>query len=123
MKTRNFLAMLLIALSGGLSLQSYAQADAPEPILGMWALSLDYENNNSLESWMNNALFICEDIPPFDFLGAAMGIAENFPPYIREYFIFETDTSVYYGNKDSIYNAINNRGVKIKAKSHKIGFT
>ncbi len=71
---------------------------------------IDYENNNSLENWMNNALFICEDIPPFDFLGAAMGIAENFPPYIREYFIFETDTSVYYGNKDSIYNAINNRG-------------
>jgi len=71
---------------------------------------IDYENNNSFESWMNNALFICEDNPPFDFLGAAMGIAENFPPYIREYFIFETDTSVYYGNKDSIYNAINNRG-------------
>ncbi len=47
MKTRNFLAMLLIALSGGLSLQSYAQADAPEPFLGMWALNLDYENNSA----------------------------------------------------------------------------
>jgi len=70
---------------------------------------IDYENNNSLESWMNNALFICEDDPPFDFLGAAMSLAENFPPYIRGYFIFETDTSVYYGNKDSIYSAINNR--------------
>jgi hypothetical protein len=39
-----------------------------------------------------------------------MVIAESFPPYIREYFIFESDTSVYYGNLDSIYNAINNRG-------------
>lgn len=74
---------------------------------------IEYENNNSLESWMNNALFICEDNPGFDFLGGAIGIAENFPQFIREYFIFETDTSIYYGNKDSIYSAINNRGCTI----------
>jgi len=71
---------------------------------------IEYESNNTLQSWMNNTLFICEDDPPFDFLGGAMVIAESFPPYIREYFIFESDTSVYYGNLDSIYNAINNRG-------------
>jgi len=74
---------------------------------------IDYENNNSLENWMNNALFICEDDPSFDFLAGAMSIAENFPPYIREYFIFETDTSIYYGNIDSIYNAINTRGCSL----------
>jgi len=71
---------------------------------------IEYENNKSIQSWMNNSLFICEDDPQFDFLGGAMSIAENFPPYIRKYFIFETDTSIYYGNKDSIYSAINKRG-------------
>jgi len=74
---------------------------------------IDYENNNTLQSWMNNALFICENDPSFDFLAGAMSIAENFPSYIREYFIFETDTSIYYGNKDSIYSAINNRGCSV----------
>jgi hypothetical protein len=71
---------------------------------------VDYENNNMLQSWMNNALFICEDDPQFDFLGGAMSIAEFFPPYIREYFIVNDTNSIYYGNKDSIYNAVNNRG-------------
>ncbi|MEE9448576.1 MAG: C25 family cysteine peptidase [Ignavibacteriaceae bacterium] len=74
---------------------------------------IDYENNNSLESWMNNTLFVCEDDLTFDFLGSAMSIAENFPPYIREYFIVDSDTSIYYGNKDSIYSIINNRGCSI----------
>jgi len=74
---------------------------------------IDFENTNFLESWMNNALFICEDDPRFDFLGGAMSIAENFPTYIREFFIFEIDTSIYYGNIDSIYNALNNRGCSI----------
>ena len=74
---------------------------------------IDYENTNSLESWMNNALFICEDDLTFNFLTGAMFLAENFPPYIRNYFIFENDTSIYYGNKDSIYSAINNRGCSI----------
>jgi len=74
---------------------------------------IEYESTSILQSWMNNALFICEDDPGFDFLGGAISIAENFPPYIREYFIVATDTSIYYGNKDSIYNAINNRGCSI----------
>jgi hypothetical protein len=47
MNTRNFLAILLIALSGGLSLQSYAQEESVESFLGMWALTLDYENSNA----------------------------------------------------------------------------
>jgi hypothetical protein len=47
MKTRNFLAMLLIVLFGGLSLQSNAQEESVESFLGMWALTLDYENSNA----------------------------------------------------------------------------
>jgi len=47
MKTRNFLAMLMIALFSGLSLQSYAQEESASSFLGMWALTLDYESNNA----------------------------------------------------------------------------
>jgi hypothetical protein len=70
-----------------------------------------YENNNVLQSWMNNALFICEDDIQFGFLDAAISISENFlPDFIRSYFIVNDTNSIYFGNKDSIYNAINNRG-------------
>jgi len=71
---------------------------------------IDYEDNNSIGSWMNNVLFICEDDPFFGFLEAALEVSEHFPSFIRSYFISESDTSIYYGNLDSIYNSINNRG-------------
>jgi hypothetical protein len=47
MKKRNFLTMLLIVLFGGLSFQSNAQEESVESFLGMWALTLDYENNSA----------------------------------------------------------------------------
>lgn len=47
MKTRNLITVLLIALFSGLSIQSFAQQESAEPFLGMWALSLDYENNSA----------------------------------------------------------------------------
>jgi len=47
MKTRIFLALLLVALFSGLSVQSFAQEELAEPFLGMWALTLDYENSNA----------------------------------------------------------------------------
>jgi hypothetical protein len=71
---------------------------------------IDYENNNVLQGWMNNALFICEDDPNFGFLDASLELANIFPSYIRSYFIAEDTNSIYYGNKDSIYYAVNNRG-------------
>jgi hypothetical protein len=45
MRTKHFIAVLLIALYSGLSSQSSAQS--AEPYLGMWALTLDYENSNA----------------------------------------------------------------------------
>jgi hypothetical protein len=72
---------------------------------------IEYENDNDLHSWMNNNLFICENDIQFGFLDAAISIAEDYLPYfIRSYFISEDSNSVYYGNKDSIYKAINERG-------------
>jgi hypothetical protein len=47
MKNRNlFTALLLIALCGFL-LPSMAQEKSAEPFLGMWALTLDYDNNKA----------------------------------------------------------------------------
>jgi hypothetical protein len=71
---------------------------------------IDYENNNVLQSWMNNALFICEDDPNFGFLEASFGLADLLPSYIRSNFIVNDTNSIYYGNKDSIYSAVNDRG-------------
>jgi len=73
---------------------------------------IEYENFNTLQSWMNNALFVCEDddASPFEFLNLAFELADNMPSYVRRYFISQADTSVYYGNLDTIYNAINDRG-------------
>jgi len=71
---------------------------------------INYENDNTLYDWMNNNLFICEDNIQYGFLDAALYLASEFPAFMRSYFISENDTSQYYGNVDSIYNAINNRG-------------
>lgn len=47
MKSRNLIAALLIVVLSGLSFQSMAQEESAEPFLGMWALTLDYENNSA----------------------------------------------------------------------------
>lgn len=47
MKTQNLIALLFLAVFSGLSVQSYSQAESVEPYLGMWALTLDYENNSA----------------------------------------------------------------------------
>ena len=71
---------------------------------------IDFESDGSLHPWMNNTLFLCEDEPYFGFIDHAFYLSGIFPPYIRSYFIVDSDSSVYYGNKDSIYKAINERG-------------
>ena len=77
-----------------------------------FAKIIEYENNNIPQSWMNNALFICEEeqVPFFEFLNATFEVSEHLPSYVRSYFISEADTSIYYGNMDSIYKAIEDRG-------------
>jgi hypothetical protein len=72
---------------------------------------IEYESDNTLLPWMNNNLFICENNITFGFLDAAISIAENYlPDFIRSYYIVDDSSSIYYGNKDSIYKAINERG-------------
>lgn len=47
MKTRNYFALLLTAVFCTLSVQSVAQEESAESFLGMWALTLDYDNNSA----------------------------------------------------------------------------
>jgi hypothetical protein len=50
MKLGNIFTTLLVAVLMGFQLQSFAQAEDVEPFLGMWALTLDYENN--IAGWL-----------------------------------------------------------------------
>jgi len=60
---------------------------------------------------MNNNLFIFDGDSLSLFFEAAVAIAENsLPEFIRSYFIASDSSSIYYGNKDSIYKAVNERG-------------
>lgn len=47
MNKRNFFTAWLLVALGGLSFPSLAQQETAEPFLGMWALTLDYENNKA----------------------------------------------------------------------------
>jgi len=75
---------------------------------------ISYESDQTVLNWMNNNLFICEDDTLYHFLQAAFDISENYlPDFIRSSFIANTDTSIYYGNKDSIYREINKKGTAV----------
>ncbi len=47
---KNLVVMLLLSLFMGLTLQSFAQSSSVDPFLGMWALTLNYDDNNA--GWM-----------------------------------------------------------------------
>lgn len=76
--------------------------------------AINYETNSTLQIWMNNNLFICHDDTIFGFFQAAQDLAYNrFPDYIRSYFILDDTSSIYFGNKDSIINFVNNTGCAV----------
>jgi hypothetical protein len=70
---------------------------------------INYETDDSIGSWMNNALFLCAG-SSYSFLDFAFEVALALPLYIRHFYIAECDTSPYYGTLDTIYQAINQRG-------------
>lgn len=47
MKTKILNGLFMLALLAGLNGQAFAQETSVEPFLGMWALTLDYENENA----------------------------------------------------------------------------
>ena len=70
---------------------------------------MQYETDDSLHSWMNNALFLCAGESSHS-LDLAFEVALALPSYVRSFYIAESDTSPYYGTIDTIYQAINQRG-------------
>lgn len=83
-------------------------------IYNFFSKVIEYESNNTILPWMNNNLFVCADDIYFGFLDFAIYISENsLPDFMRSYFISEDSNSVYYGNKDSIYKAVNERGTSV----------
>ncbi len=75
---------------------------------------IDYEVDNTLHSWMNNNLFICESELYFGFYEFAKELAEYYlPDYIRSFFIVSDSVLPNFGDKDSIYKAINDRGCAV----------
>ena len=75
---------------------------------------IEYESNNTLFNWMNNNLFICQNDTLFGFFEASVYLADSLlPDYTRSYFILNDSGSIYYGNKDSIINFVNDRGCAV----------
>jgi hypothetical protein len=63
---------------------------------------------------MNNNLFICENDIQFGFLEHSVILGEDYlPDFIRSFFIVNDTSLIYYGDKDSIYKAVNDRGNSI----------
>jgi hypothetical protein len=72
-----------------------------------------YENNSTLDDWMNTNLFLCEYEEMFDFLERYQWIAQDLPDNFNKKFYEDSDTSQYYGNLDSLMNFVNNQGTSI----------
>ena len=78
---------------------------------------INYEDNGNIQDWNQNSLIIADDnVTPTGndldlFQNLSLQIGSQFPPIINVKYYFEADTSIHYGNKDSILNYINNVGI------------
>lgn len=85
----------------------------PTEINSYFSKVIEYEKNDNLFSWMNNVVFVCEAESHYGFLNAALMMPDYLPPYINSHFIAHSDTSIFFGNRDSILSAINESGCAI----------
>jgi len=75
-----------------------------------------YESDPTVYPWNNNALYLADDgkTPYGDdgqiFERIAFDLSRNVPDFINNKFIFESDSSEYFGTTDSIVNFINEIG-------------
>jgi hypothetical protein len=78
---------------------------------------IDYETDQTIYSWQNNSAIISDDrFGPTGYEGkiwewSALDIGNNAPDYINVKYIFSSDSSNYYGTKDTLIDFINNTGV------------
>lgn len=77
---------------------------------------IDYENSSNIQDWNQNSLVVADDgaTPSGNdgnlFQNLSLQIGRQFPPIINVKYYFESDTSIYHGNKDSVLNCINTTG-------------
>ena len=75
-----------------------------------------YENSGNIQGWNQNSLVVSDDGATPNgsdgnlFQDLALQTGKQFPSIINVKYYFESDTSMYYGNKDSILNYINTTG-------------
>ena len=78
---------------------------------------INYENYASISEWNMRSLIIADDGITSTgndgniFEQFAIKLGSSFPQNFDLKYYFESDSSAYYGNKDSIFNFINNTGV------------
>ncbi len=78
---------------------------------------INYESDTQVYPWNNNALYLADDgKTPNEYEGKiweniAIDMSSRVPDFINNKYIFESDSSEYYGTTDSIINYINNVGV------------
>lgn len=79
---------------------------------------INYENENSIYGWNNNTLFLADDgKTSYDSIGndlfenIAFQVSDVVPSFISKKYYFQSDSSEYFGTKDSIINYINMDGI------------
>jgi len=73
---------------------------------------ISYENNPTVYQWNNNVLLLAQDEYPNGNIWEqfARTISQSLPSYMNTKYLFESDTSNFYGNSDSVANYVNEIG-------------
>ncbi|MFZ0454006.1 MAG: C25 family cysteine peptidase [Ignavibacteriaceae bacterium] len=77
---------------------------------------ISYENSGNIEGWNQNSLIVSDDGKTPNgsdgniFQDLSLQTGKQFPSIVNVKYYFESDTSMFYGNKDSILNYINAAG-------------
>lgn len=74
---------------------------------------IEYENIIEPLPWMNNMLKILQQAYNNNYDYSIHDFSDSIPPYINTYYISNADTSIYYGDKDTIISRINIQGAAV----------
>jgi hypothetical protein len=74
---------------------------------------IEYENIIEPLPWMNNMLQILQQAYNNNYDYSIHDFSDSIPPYINTYYISNADTSIYYGDKDTIISRINIQGAAV----------
>jgi hypothetical protein len=74
---------------------------------------IEYENIIEPLPWMNNMLKILQQAYNNNYDYSIHDFSDSIPPYINTYYISNADTSIYYGDKDTIISRINFQGAAV----------